>query len=358
MKWSRSIASLGFLMLLPVVSWGQTTQPAKKPPIFRATPKPATQSATPPSATSRPAATISGATSNSEDPIRVELRLNPYSADAFNKLATGNLVLVEGTVATVNFADSKLDIALNFCRIIDYYLPGKAAAPSGTKMSAPSPKELYVTFKTNLEKHESAKQSDAWLKDQYKSLIGKKVTWQISAEAKLDKTDDIKSLKADQKEMGTCLMEMRKPIMNVKHTDAWREGQFLHPATDVEVPAEKTEWEKANTKALDADVANLCRVIKGKEISPRIVNPIEGEKVDKADEIKSLQADLKDMGHRLAELKKTKYGTAIQSGRRESIIINRANEVTVPLNKTDEELEEIRSLEAEIVDMCKVYKPG
>jgi hypothetical protein len=348
-------------MLLPVISWGQTTQSAKEPPVFRATAKPATQSATPPLATSQPTATTPVATSSSEDSVRVEIRVNPYSASAFSKLETGNMVLVEGTVATVNFADSKLDIALNFCRIIDYYLPGNVPAkPDGTKVSAPSPKDLYGTFKAYLEKNQPGKESNAWVKQQCKSIVGKKVTWEVSVGSKLDKTAEINNLKADQKEVGGCLAEMKKPIMNIKHTDAWREGQFIHPATDAQVPAERTQWESENIKALEGDVASLIRLIKSREVSPRIVNPIESDKGDKTDEIKSQAADLKGMSKRLAEMKKTKTGTAFQSGRKEGMIINRPGEVQVPLSKTDEELEEIKALEDDIVDLCKIYRqdPG
>jgi hypothetical protein len=331
-----------------------STQPAAELPIFRANPTPA----------SRPATGLAApeATSDPANPIRVELRVNTYSADAFSKLEAGCTVLVKGSVATVNFADSKLDIALNFCKIVDYYLPGKAPAkPGGITLSAPSPKELYGVFKANLEKNQSGKQWDAWLKQQYRDLVGKEVTWEISVEAKVDKAEVIKSLKADLNEMGTCLTEMKKPVMAIKHTDAWRDAYAFHPATDVPTPAEKAGWEKADIEAMEAAIRGLGKLIKNREGYPRIVNPLDSEAAAQADQVKSLRADLKDKGNRLREArKKIVIETWYQSAWRDGNLAPTGKHSRPSQDKTVQEMTNIKSLEDDIVDLCKNYgnEPG
>lgn len=324
------------------------SEPATESPIFRAPAAPASHPATPPPA--------SEPTSKPDDPIRVELRVNTYSADSFAKLDAGCTVLVEGTVATVNFADPKLEIALNFCKIIDYYFPGKAPAkPDGVTMTAPSPKDLYGTFKANLEKNKSGKEWDAWVKQQYKNIIGKKVTWRISVAAKVDKTEVLKSLKADLNEMGTCLTEMKKPIMALKHTDAWREGAFVHPASDTLVPADKAAWELDDIKALEDGIRGLGKLIKSKDGYPRILNPIDSYMAAKADEIKSLRAELKDMGNRLRELKKNKIDYRYLPEWRGGNFVRRGRNSRSSLDTTEQAMADIKILEDGIVDLCKVY---
>jgi hypothetical protein len=344
----------------PTDSTQPATEPATESPVFRVTSS--TRPAAPPAATSGPKDTVPEATSDPADPVRVELRVNTYSAEAFSKLDAGCTVLVEGTVAAVNFADSKLDIALNFCKIIDYYLPGKAPAKQdGVTMSVPSPKDLYGTFKANLQKYQSGKQWDAWLKQQYRDLIGKKVTWRISVEAKVDKTDVIKSLKADLNEMGTCLTEMKKPLTAIKHTDAYRDAFAFHPATDTQVTVEKTEWEKADIKGMETDIRNLGKLIKSKDGYPRIVNPIDNEMAAKAEETKSLRADLKEKGNQYREAKKkTLIGAMYLWEWRDGAFGRKARNGQASKDPTEQEMADLKSLEDDIVDVCKIYanEPG
>ena len=221
-------------------------------------------------------------TSDFAESIQVELKINTGSTGDFKKLEAGSVVIVEGTVATVDFSGSKLCLSMNTCNILSYSLPDKPLIkPARLKLSAPSPKEFYGTLtakSSSFGQDPSGTKWNAWLKQQYASLKGKRVAWQIPVSSTLDKTDEIKSLRSDLRAKGTSLTEMKKPTRwRIEHHPEWKEGPFIHPATDVKVPEEKTEREKAEIKALEAEIVDLNKLIRSKEASPLIVNPIETE---------------------------------------------------------------------------------
>jgi hypothetical protein len=207
--------------------------------------------------------------------ICVELRIIPLSADDFKKLEIGSSVVVQGTVDKVAFADSKVEISLKFCRIVEYSLPGKELKPTG--LTLPSPKEVCGIFKTQFGKNLGGKAWSDFLKKQNAGLKGKRVIWQVPVDSKVDKTDEIASLQADLREQGKSLAEVKKPRMRTEYRAEWREGQFIHPATQVEVPMEKTAWEKEQIQSLETKMQGLNKLISEKKTSQLVINPIDGE---------------------------------------------------------------------------------
>ena len=208
----------------------------------------------------------------------VELRINRDSKSSINdfkKLEVGGSVVVEGTVTTINFAGSKLDISLNFCRIIEYSLSGQSLKPAG--LTTPSPKELYDTFKAELAKNPGGKALNEFLKKQYANLKGKRVTWQIPVNSKGDKTEEIASLQSDLKDLGKSLAEYKKPRYRTVFQPESREGQFIRPAHNVEVPEEKSAWEKEQIQSLETKMQSVNKLVSEKKISQWVVNPIDGD---------------------------------------------------------------------------------
>ena len=134
-------------------------------------------------------------------------------------------------------------------------------------MSSPSPKEFYdaLTAKFN-EKKLSGKEWEAWLQQQSGSLKGKPITWVVEVSTLEDYTDKVKGMRSEVRQLNFELEAAKKG------KTTYMPGNTGGPFT----PSGTYVHGKTAVEELESRIAALNRLLRVVEISPLVINPIDG----------------------------------------------------------------------------------